>query len=51
MNLAQKPLAITAPTRNWRFIASYDSFAVKQTFVLRTNICGNNRQLLVAAKL
>jgi len=41
---------ITAPTRNWRFSASYDSFVVQQTFVLRMNICGKNRQLLVAAK-
>ena len=40
---------ITAPTRNWRFSASYDSFVVQQTFVLRMNICGKNRQLLVAA--
>ena len=41
---------ITAPTRNWRFSASYDSFVVKQTVVLRVKICGENRQLLVAAK-
>ena len=41
---------ITAPTKNWRFSASYDSFAVKQTLVLRMNICGKSRQLLVAAK-
>jgi hypothetical protein len=41
---------ITAPTKNWRFSASYDSFVVAQTFVLRMNICGKNRQLLVAAK-
>ena len=41
---------ITAPTRNWRFSASYDSFVVHHTFVLRMNICGKNRQLLVAAK-
>jgi hypothetical protein len=41
---------ITAPTKNWRFSASYDSFVVHQTFVLRMNICGINRQLLVAAK-
>ena len=27
-----------------------DSFVVQQTFVLRMNICGKNRQLLVAAK-
>jgi len=40
---------ITAPTRNWRFSASYDSFVVQQTFVLRMNICGKDRQLLVAA--
>ena len=41
---------VTAATRNWRFSASYDSFAVKQTLVLRMNICGKSRQLLVAAK-
>jgi hypothetical protein len=41
---------ITAPTKNWRFSTSYDSFVVNQTFVLRMNICGKNRQLLVAAK-
>ena len=41
---------ITAPTKNWRFSASYDSFVVQQIFVLRMNICGKNRQLLVAAK-
>ena len=28
---------------------SKDSFVVAQTFVLRMNICGKNRQLLVAA--
>ena len=41
---------LTAPTKNWRSSASYDSFVVQQTFVLRMNICGKNRQLLVAAK-
>jgi hypothetical protein len=46
----QERQPITAPTRNWRFSASYDSFVVHQTFVLRMNICGKNRQLLVAAK-
>jgi len=40
---------ITAPTRNWRFSASYDSFVVKQAFVLRMKLSGKNRQLLVAA--
>ena len=46
----QERQPITAPTRNWRFSASYDSFVVQQTFVLRMHICGKNRQLLVAAK-
>jgi hypothetical protein len=41
---------ITAPTKKWRFSASYERFVVNQTFVLRMNICGKNRQLLVAAK-
>ena len=45
----QERQPITAPTRNWRFSASYDSFWVAQAFVLRMNICGENRQLLVAA--
>ena len=37
---------ITAPKKNWRLGASYDSFVVQQTFVLRMNICGENRQIL-----
>jgi hypothetical protein len=41
---------VTAPKKNWRFGASYDRFVVQQTFVLRKNICGENRQLLLAAK-
>jgi hypothetical protein len=45
----QERQPITAPTKNWRLSASYDSFVVQQTFVLRMNICGKNRQLLVAA--
>jgi hypothetical protein len=40
---------LTAPKKNWRLGASYDSFVVQQTFVLRMNICGENRQLLLAA--
>ena len=48
-HLKKKHDCLTAPTKNWRFSASYDSFVVKQTFVLRMNICGENRQLLVAA--
>jgi len=45
----QERQPITAPTTNWRFSASYDSFVVQQTFVFRKDICGKNRQLLVAA--
>ncbi len=45
----KKGQQITAPTKNWRFSASYDSLVVQQTFVLRMNICGEIRQLLVAA--
>jgi hypothetical protein len=45
----QERQPITAPTRNWRFSASYDSFVVQQTFVLRMKFSGENRQLLVAA--
>ena len=41
---------ITAPTKNWRFSASYASFVVNQTFVLRMKFSGENRQLLIAAK-
>lgn len=41
---------ITAPTKNWRFSASYDNLVVKQTLVLRMNISGKNRHLRVAAK-
>ena len=40
---------ITAPTKNWRFSASYDSFVVEQTLVLRINICGENPPLRQAA--
>jgi hypothetical protein len=40
---------LTAPTKNWRFSASYDSFVVEQTLVLRMKFSGENRQLLVAA--
>jgi hypothetical protein len=45
----QKRQPITAPTRNWRYSASYDSSVVQQSLVLRMNISGKNRQLLVAA--
>lgn len=40
---------VTAPTRNWQFSTSYDSFVVNQTFVFLMNISSKNRQLLVAA--
>jgi hypothetical protein len=46
---SQERQPITAVWQKWRFSASYDSFVVNQTFVLRMNICGKNRQLLVAA--
>jgi len=45
-----KKRPITAPTKNWRFSASYDSFVVNQSLVLRISICGKNRRLLVTAK-
>jgi hypothetical protein len=45
----QERQPITAPTRNWRFSASYDGFVVNQTFVLCMKFGGKNRQLLVAA--
>ncbi len=44
----QKPL--TAPTRNWQFSGSYDSFVVDQTFVLRMKFGGKNRQLVAAKR-
>jgi hypothetical protein len=46
---SQERQHLTAPTKNWRFSASYDSFVVKQTLVLRMKFSGENRQLLVAA--
>ena len=51
MKQKKKGESITAPSRNWRFSASYDSFVVAQTFVLRMNICGKNRQLLAKQAL
>ena len=41
---------LTAVWRNGGFSASYDSFVVKQTVVLRINICGKNPPLRQAAK-
>jgi hypothetical protein len=46
----QERQPITAVWQKWRFSASYDSFVVKQTLVLRINICGENRHLRQAAK-
>ena len=40
---------ITAVWRNGGFSASYDSFVVEQTLVLRINICGENPPLRQAA--
>jgi hypothetical protein len=44
----QERQPITAVWRNGGFSALYDSFVVNQTFVLRLDICGENRQLLLA---
>jgi hypothetical protein len=41
---------ITAVWCNGGFCASYDSFVVQQTVVLRINICGKNPPLRQAAK-
>ncbi len=41
---------ITAPTRNWRFSVSYDSFVVGSSAVLRLNFCAKNPPLRRAAE-
>jgi len=44
----------TTPNRTYKKFAvqcSADTFVVNQTLVLRINICGENRQLLVAANV
>ena len=41
--------AHTAPTQKAGFRASYDSFVVKKTVVLRINICDKNPPLRQAA--
>jgi hypothetical protein len=46
----QERQPITAPTRNWRFSASYDSFVVNQTLVFQIKFCGKSPALRVAAK-
>ena len=46
----KKAELLTAPTRNWRFSASYDSFVVNQTFVFQIKFCGKSPALRVAAK-
>jgi type I restriction enzyme M protein len=45
----QERQPITAVWRNGGFSASYDSFVVQQTVVLRINICGENPPLRQAA--
>ena len=45
----QERQPITAVWRNGGFSASYDSFVVQQTVVLRINICGVNPPLRQAA--
>ena len=46
----QERQPITAVWRNGGCSASYDSFVVQQTVVLRINICGGNPPLRQAAK-
>lgn len=41
-HVRQESQHITAPTRNWWLSASYDSFMVAQTFILRMNIYVKN---------
>jgi len=36
--------------KKWAIQCYADTFVVNQTFVLRMNLCGKNRQLLAAAK-
>jgi hypothetical protein len=48
-NARQERQPITAVWRNGGFSASYDSFVVKLTVVLRINICGINPPLRQAA--
>ena len=45
----QERQPITAVWRNGGCSASYDSFVVQQTIVLRINICGENPPLRQAA--
>jgi hypothetical protein len=49
MTTDKKGERITAVWRNGGCSASYDSFVVKQTVVLRINICGKNPPLRQAA--
>ena len=46
----EEQLVLTAVWRNGGFSASYDSFVVGSSAVLRINICGENRHLRQAAK-
>jgi hypothetical protein len=45
----QERQPITAVWQKWRFSASYDSFVVGSSAVLRINNCGENRHLRQAA--
>jgi hypothetical protein len=49
-NDRKEPHPLTAVWRNGGCSASYDSFVVQQTLVLRINICGENPPLRQAAK-
>jgi len=52
MGLSNIDRSITAANSTYKKLAvhcSADTFVVNQTLVLRINICGENRQLLVVA--
>jgi len=48
--LTERKAAANSTYKKLAVQCSADTFVVNQTLVLRINICGENRQLLVAAK-
>jgi hypothetical protein len=50
MNRNEVKPALNSTYKKLAVQCSADAFVVNQTLVLRINICGKNRQLLVAAK-
>jgi len=49
-NSTEKKPAHNSTYKKLAVLYSADTFVVNQTMALRINICGKNRQLLVAAK-